>query len=131
MDPRRCVFIDEIFQKLVRNLEDAGSRLGIALCCRAFLETALDALWAHSLEGLNPLVLCLPEGLIDRRDRERYPWNFAVSRNPFADLHHPIDWTAYHATTASPRMGALRLLCSSRQENRDQGVRFEQRIPAV
>ena len=60
MDPHRLVFIDEIFQQIVWNLDDNASRLKIALCCRAFLETALDALWGDSLEGLRPLINCLP-----------------------------------------------------------------------
>ena len=86
MDPQRLIFIDEIFKRVVRDLEENESRLSMALCCRAFLETALDALWGHSLEGIRPLVLCLPQNALSTPSGGPFDRKSVVRDYPRSDI---------------------------------------------
>ena len=61
----RCLFIDEVLRKIIAHLPDDRSRLYIGLCCRAFLEPAMDSLWCE-LPCFRPLVRCLSKEIISR-----------------------------------------------------------------
>ena len=67
-----CLLIDEIVQNVAAHVEYGKSRRSMALTCRAFFEPAVARLWAHSLEGLKPLVRCLPEDAVsEHSDKPR------------------------------------------------------------
>jgi hypothetical protein len=42
----------------------------LARTCKAFKEPALDILWQH-ICGFEPLMLCLPEGVVERKIGEK------------------------------------------------------------
>ncbi|KIP11108.1 hypothetical protein PHLGIDRAFT_125012 [Phlebiopsis gigantea 11061_1 CR5-6] len=58
-----CLLIDEILRNIAAHLPDNRSCLSMGLCCRAFFEPAMDALWCN-LSGLRPLLKCLSEEII-------------------------------------------------------------------
>lgn len=64
----RCLQIPEVLRLICDQIPNGDSynrrRLFVtALSCRALLEPALDSLW-FSLQGIEPLISCLPEDLL-------------------------------------------------------------------
>ena len=62
------IAIDEIFQVVLTNVIEDVTLRSLALSCRAFYEPAMDVLWSD-LEGLQPLVKCLPSHTIRKVKR--------------------------------------------------------------
>ena len=59
----RCLKIDELLEMVADNLETEDDTVRMAYVCRTFYEPAINSLWS-SLEGLAPLVKCLPGELL-------------------------------------------------------------------
>lgn len=72
----QCLCIDEILQDVAIYLQDSGECADLAhmaLSCRAFYEPAITELWS-SLEGLKPLIQCLPtDAIVISTDHYYYP----------------------------------------------------------
>ncbi|GJE97872.1 hypothetical protein PsYK624_140940 [Phanerochaete sordida] len=63
-----CLHIDEVIENIASHVEDNRTLTRLALVCRAFVEPATDALWAH-LSGLEPLLSCLSSDLMGPSQR--------------------------------------------------------------
>lgn len=89
-DMHRCLLIHEIAQLVAAHLNDAQDDdestwaparqdlAHLALACRALYEPAINELWSR-LEGLKPLVQCLPPDAVREHDEGSY-WSYAIVR---------------------------------------------------
>jgi hypothetical protein len=69
----RCLHIEEIIDVILSHCDmqpTQVSLLNMALVCRAFYEPAMNVLW-HTLEtDIEPLVLLLPQCVLERDEDE-------------------------------------------------------------